>query len=32
MNKFFEELRSLDTSDVGRWPLVFRALFVSLIF
>jgi type IV pilus assembly protein PilO len=32
MNKFFEELRSLDTSDVGRWPLLFRALFVSLIF
>jgi type IV pilus assembly protein PilO len=32
MNKFLDELRSLDTSDVGRWPLLFRALFIGLIF
>ena len=32
MNKFLDELRSLDTSDVGRWPFLFRALFIGLIF
>ena len=32
MNKFLDELRSLDTSDVGRWPFFFRALFIGLIF
>ena len=32
MKKFLDELRALDTSDVGRWPLLFRALFVALIF
>jgi len=32
MKKFLDELRALDTSDVGRWPFLFRALFVALIF
>jgi type IV pilus assembly protein PilO len=32
MNKFLDDLRSLDTSDVGRWPFLFRALFIGLIF
>ena len=31
MRKFIDELRALDLSDVGRWPLLFRALFVALI-
>jgi len=29
---FFEELRRLDPRDVGRWPLLFRALAVAAIF
>lgn len=29
---FLEELRNLDFNDIGRWPLVFRALFISLFF
>ncbi len=29
---FLDQLQSLDTSDIGRWPLVFRALFVGLFF
>lgn len=29
---FLEELRSLDINDIGRWPLLFRALFIGLIF
>ena len=32
LNRFLDELRALDTSDVGRWPFLFRALFVVLIF
>ena len=32
MNQFFEDLRNLDINDVGRWPFVFRAIAVSLIF
>lgn len=27
---FLEELRNLDFNDIGRWPLLFRALFVGL--
>jgi type IV pilus assembly protein PilO len=30
--KFFEQLRSLDPNDVGRWPLLFRAILVAIIF
>lgn len=29
---FLEELQNLDFSDIGRWPLVFHALFVGLFF
>jgi len=29
---FFEQLRNLDARDVGRWPLLFRALAVGLVF
>lgn len=29
---FFEQLRNLDARDVGRWPLLFRALSVGLVF
>lgn len=29
---FIEELRSLDTSDPGRWPFSFRAISVGLVF
>ncbi|UCC13875.1 MAG: type 4a pilus biogenesis protein PilO [Gammaproteobacteria bacterium] len=32
MNQFFEDLRNLDVNDVGRWPFVFRAIAISLIF
>lgn len=32
MRKFFDDLRSLDLNDVGRWPLLFRALTVAIIF
>lgn len=32
MRKFIEQLRSLDAKDVGRWPFVFRAITVALIF
>ncbi len=32
MKKFIEDLQSLDTNDVGRWPFLFRALFVGLTF
>ena len=32
MKKFLEDLQSLDTNDVGRWPFLFRALFVGLTF
>jgi len=27
-----EELRNLDINDIGRWPLLFRAAFISLAF
>lgn len=29
---FIDELQNLDFNDIGRWPLVFRALFVGLFF
>ena len=29
---FLEELKNLDFNDIGRWPLVFRAMFVGLFF
>jgi type IV pilus assembly protein PilO len=32
MKQFIEDLQALDTSDVGRWPFLFRALFVGLTF
>lgn len=32
MKQFFDDLRNLDINDVGRWPFVFRAIAVSLIF
>ena len=32
MNKFLDELRALDINDIGRWPFVFRAIAIGLIF
>jgi type IV pilus assembly protein PilO len=32
LKRFFEQLRSLDPRDVGRWPFIFRALTVALVF
>lgn len=29
---FLEELQNLDFNDIGRWPLLFRTLFVALFF
>jgi type IV pilus assembly protein PilO len=29
---FIEELQSLDTSDPGRWPFLFRAIAVAIVF
>jgi type IV pilus assembly protein PilO len=29
---FLEELQTLDFNDIGRWPFLFRALFVGLFF
>jgi type IV pilus assembly protein PilO len=29
---FFEQLRNLDARDVGRWPFLFRALAIALVF
>lgn len=29
---FLEELQNLDFNDIGRWPFVFRAMFVGLFF
>jgi len=29
---FFDELQNLDVNDIGRWPFVFRAIFVALAF
>jgi type IV pilus assembly protein PilO len=30
--KFIDQLRTLDPKDVGRWPFVFRAITVGLVF
>jgi type IV pilus assembly protein PilO len=30
--KFIEQLRKLDANDIGRWPLLFRALLIGIIF
>ncbi len=27
-----EQLQSLDTNDIGRWPLLFRAILIAIIF
>jgi len=27
-----EQMQSLDTNDIGRWPMVFRAALIGLIF
>jgi type IV pilus assembly protein PilO len=32
LKKFFEDLQKLDFRDVGRWPLLFRALAVGIAF
>jgi len=32
LKSFFEQLRNLDARDVGRWPFLFRALAVVLVF
>ncbi len=32
LKNFFEDLQKLDFRDVGRWPLVFRALAIGLVF
>jgi type IV pilus assembly protein PilO len=32
LKKFFEDLQKLDFRDVGRWPLVFRALAIGIAF
>ena len=29
---FLEELQNLDINEIGRWPFVFRAIFVALAF
>jgi len=29
---FLEELQNLDINEIGRWPFIFRAIFVSLAF
>ena len=29
---YLEQLRSLDTNDIGRWPLVFRVALIIIIF
>ena len=29
---FLDELRNLDFNDIGRWPFLFRAMFVALFF
>ncbi len=29
---FLEQLRTLDFNDIGRWPLLFRALLIGLLF
>jgi type IV pilus assembly protein PilO len=30
--KFLEQLRKLDANDIGRWPLLFRALLIGILF
>jgi type IV pilus assembly protein PilO len=30
--KFLEQLRKLDANDIGRWPLLFRALLIAILF
>lgn len=32
LNKLLEQLKSLDPKDVGRWPFVFRAVTVGIVF
>ena len=32
IKSFFEQLRNLDARDVGRWPFLFRALAIILVF
>jgi type IV pilus assembly protein PilO len=32
LKRFFEQLQNLDPRDVGRWPFLFRALTVVLVF
>ena len=32
VRKFFEDMQKLDMRDVGRWPLVFRALAIGIAF
>ena len=29
---FIEELQSLDANDIGRWPFVFRAGVIGIVF
>ena len=29
---FLEQLRKLDANDIGRWPLLFRALLIGILF
>ena len=31
LNRFFEQQRNLDTKDIGRWPMLFRALAIGLV-
>jgi len=30
--KFIDQLRKLDANDIGRWPLLFRALLIGIVF
>jgi type IV pilus assembly protein PilO len=32
VKQFLDDLRNLDVNDIGRWPFVFRAIAVGLIF
>ena len=32
LKSFFEQLRNLDARDVGRWPFLFRALAIVMVF
>lgn len=31
LNRFFEQIRTLDPRDVGRWPFLFRALTIGVV-